>query len=135
MDSPDSAPRRSRAPRTPEQARAIALAQERRQTMLLRARRIRRSVAALAAALFSLAFLVIYVQLASGHDPALLANAKRASAAKATEDRSATAAKGEASDPSSGTSTTSSDESAESTESSTDEESSSSASAVTTSQS
>jgi hypothetical protein len=47
--------------------------------MRRRARRIRRSVAAFSATLFAVAFMVVYVQLASGHDPALLADAKRAS--------------------------------------------------------
>jgi hypothetical protein len=45
--------------------------------MRLRARRIRQTVAGLAVALFSAAFLTVYVQLASGHDPALTAAAKR----------------------------------------------------------
>jgi hypothetical protein len=66
------------------------LAGDRRDAMRLRTRRIRRSVAALAAVLFSTAFLVIYVQLASGHDPALVANAKRAAAAAADTSTSST---------------------------------------------
>jgi hypothetical protein len=53
------------------------IAQSRREAMRLRARRIRQTVAALAVALFSAAFLTVYVQLASGHDPALTAAAKR----------------------------------------------------------
>jgi hypothetical protein len=48
--------------------------------MRLRARRIRQRVAGLAVALFSAAFLTVYVQLASGHDPALTASAKRRAA-------------------------------------------------------
>jgi hypothetical protein len=68
---------------TSTQPRAARLARERRAVLRKRARRIRRTVAGLAAALFCTAFLVIYVQLASGHDPALLANAKRAASASA----------------------------------------------------
>jgi hypothetical protein len=45
--------------------------------MRLRARRIRRVVAGLAVTLFATAFLIVYVQLASGHDPALVANAAK----------------------------------------------------------
>jgi hypothetical protein len=42
--------------------------------------------------LFSTAFLVIYVQLASGHDPALVANARRTAAtSKVTANTSASA--------------------------------------------
>jgi hypothetical protein len=48
--------------------------------MRRRTRRIRRSVAAFSATLFAVAFMVVYVQLASGHDPALVADAKRARA-------------------------------------------------------
>src|SRR4051794_26306339 len=54
-----------------EQLNARALAKGRRAAMLRRARRIRRAVVGLVAALFSAAFLAVYVQLASGHDPAL----------------------------------------------------------------
>jgi hypothetical protein len=46
--------------------------------MRRRTRRIRRSVATFSATLFAVAFMVVYVQLASGHDPALVADAKRA---------------------------------------------------------
>jgi hypothetical protein len=53
------------------------LADSRRQAMRLRARRIRQGVAGLALALFSAAFLTVYVQLASGHDPALVAATNR----------------------------------------------------------
>ena len=52
----------------------------RRALLLRRPRRIRRSVALFAAALFSAAFLMVYVQLALGHDPGLVADARRASA-------------------------------------------------------
>jgi hypothetical protein len=48
--------------------------------MRRRTRRIRRSVAGFSATLFAVAFMVLYVQLASGHDPALVADAKRARA-------------------------------------------------------
>jgi hypothetical protein len=149
MSLPDSTRRGPRAARAPDRGRAIELARERREAIRLRARRIRRSVAALTATLFSVAFLVIYVQLASGHDPALLANAKRASTATTANHSSATTAERENSDSSSDTSRTSTgsassttsstpstgEESTESTESSASEESSSGSSAVTTSQS
>ena len=42
-----------------------------------RTRRLRRTVAVLAIAVFMTAWLVIYVQLASGHDPALTASTKK----------------------------------------------------------
>jgi hypothetical protein len=58
----------------PEQLDARTLARSRRDALRRRARRIRRSVAATAAALFSALFLVVYPQLASGHDPALSAS-------------------------------------------------------------
>jgi hypothetical protein len=62
---------------TTEQLQAKALARGRREAMRLRARRIRRAVMGLAMALFASAFLIVYVQLASGHDPALVANAAK----------------------------------------------------------
>jgi hypothetical protein len=65
---------------TDEQPNAKALADDSRRALLRRVRRIRRLVALLAAALFCAAFLMVYVQLASGHDPALVADARRASA-------------------------------------------------------
>src|SRR5271166_4837728 len=86
-----TAPRSSA--RTPEQLNAVALAKSRRATMLRRARRIRRSVATFAAALFCSAFLVIYAQLASGNDPALVADAQRARAAALTASIKSTSAK------------------------------------------
>ncbi|HEX3518610.1 MAG TPA: hypothetical protein VHT29_06210 [Solirubrobacteraceae bacterium] len=61
----------------PQQLDPTALARSRREGMLLRTRKIRRSVAGLALGLFTAAFLAVYVQLASGHDPALTANAER----------------------------------------------------------
>jgi hypothetical protein len=59
---------------------ARAIAQGHRDAIRRRSRRIRRSVAGLAVALFAVAFLVVYVQLASGHDPALVANAEKRAA-------------------------------------------------------
>ena len=132
-----------RAPgRTAEQHRAKALAQDRRDAMRLRARRIRRAVAGLTAALFASAFLIVYVQLASGHDPALVANAAKRRATSA----SATGAKASAGESSTSTGTSESstarEDSTGTSESSTgsesssgSEQSSSGASAVTTSQS
>jgi hypothetical protein len=80
MDARETNSSRHSSSRAPKQLRAKALVRGRRAAMRRRARRIRRSVATFAAALFSTAFLVIYVQLASGHDLALAANAKRARA-------------------------------------------------------
>jgi hypothetical protein len=157
MDSPESTPRR-RPTRAGEKERAMAIAQERRQAILVRARRIRRSVAALTATLFSVAFLVIYVQLASGHDPALVANAKRAATEKAdiasssgksgSDSGTSTTSTGTTSSSTPTTSTESDETSSSGNESASGEESSSSgsssgaseepsssASAVTTSQS
>jgi type IV secretory pathway TrbL component len=57
-----------------------AQAQQRLGAMRARAGRIRHAIAALAAVLFVCAFLVIYVNLVSGHDPALAAAAKRKAA-------------------------------------------------------
>jgi hypothetical protein len=71
-------PRRSSGP-GPAQLGGRALARQKLIAMRRRARRIRRLVAGLAAATFTAAFLAVYVQLASGHDPALSAAAKRSS--------------------------------------------------------
>ncbi len=133
MDSHEHSSRHTPATSTstPQQLRAKALAEDRRAAMRRRTRRIRRSVAGLAAMLFSSAFLVIYVQLASGHDPALAANAKR-------ETRSATSTQSRTTTAAAQTSTASESAGSESTggsSSSSGAESSSGASAVTTSQS
>jgi hypothetical protein len=64
---------------------AKALARARREALRAHTLRIRRSVAALAVAMFVLAFAAVYVQLASGHDPALLAAARRRAAASSAE--------------------------------------------------
>jgi hypothetical protein len=60
---------------TPDQAKRVA--RRRKAALRERARRIRVTVASLSATLFVTAFLVVYVQLASGHDPALSADSKR----------------------------------------------------------
>ncbi len=79
--SPDApTPGRSAPDASGARQQARALAESRRVAMRARARRIRRSVACLALALFAAAFLGVYVQLASGHDPALVAAARRAAA-------------------------------------------------------
>ena len=71
---------------------ARELARAKRDALARRARRIRRSVAAATVAMFVAVFLVVYVQLASGHDPALVANAeKRAAAASRTASKRAAA--------------------------------------------
>lgn len=62
---------------TTEQLDPKALAASRREAMRRRTFRIRRSVTGLALALFTAAFVGIYVQLASGNDPALTSAAKR----------------------------------------------------------
>ena len=74
------------SPREREAARlrTAALARRHRDALHRRARRIRRSVAGLAMTLFMCAFLVVYVQLASGHDPALVAAARRGSEESST---------------------------------------------------
>jgi hypothetical protein len=71
----------SSEPRAAEQLDARALARTRLEAMRRRTRHIRRSVAALALALFVASFAIVYVQLASGHDPALVANARKRAAA------------------------------------------------------
>ncbi len=81
-------PNQATAPQPPNSPRekldARVLARTRREAMRSRARRIRRSIAGGAAALFTAAFLAVYVQLASGHDPALSANAARRTTVAAT---------------------------------------------------
>ncbi|HEY3829654.1 MAG TPA: hypothetical protein VGL57_10710 [Solirubrobacteraceae bacterium] len=74
--------------RARSEARARALAKH----VALRrgAKRIRKSVAGLALALFIAAFAGIYVQLASGHDPALAVSAQRRGAVRVTSGTSGT---------------------------------------------
>src|SRR5437764_11443508 len=55
----------------PQRLDARTLARAKREALRRRTRRIRRSVLGVAAVAFVTAFLIIYVQLASGHDPAL----------------------------------------------------------------
>jgi hypothetical protein len=114
-----------------DDARARALSH--RDAIRRRARRIRRSVAALAVTLFAVAFLVVYVQLASGHDPALVVNAeKRAAALGSTGNSTSESSASTGTSESSASSTGTSEASGESSASGGGE---SSASAVTTSQS
>jgi uncharacterized membrane protein YgcG len=116
---------------------ARTLAQSKREAMHRRARQIRRSVAALAVALFTAAFLAVYVQLASGNDPTL---SKRPTSATTASKHLAAATKpteakaGAETEVASGSSGTSSGE-ASTGSSSAGGESSQSATAVTTSQS
>ena len=77
----------------PNQLDPKTLARIRRDAMRQRARRIRRSVAGLTLALFTAAFVGIYVQLASGHDPAL---SKRQTTTSTTADESSTSSGEEA---------------------------------------
>jgi hypothetical protein len=93
----------ARAPVRRDARDARALAQGHREAIRRRTRRIRRSVAALAVTLFAVAFLVVYVQLASGHDPALVANAeKRAASAGSVGSETSSSATSEAFGESSG---------------------------------
>lgn len=122
MDSHNQASSERSPSYSREQLSASGLARSRRAAIRRRARRIRRVVASFAAALFSTVFLVVYVQLASGHDPAL---SKKRAAATAVVSTAPTAAN---------TSTSKSTESS-TTAPSTSTESTKTASAVTTSQS
>ena len=115
-------PRRRPGP-GPGQLDRRTLARQKLIAMRRRARRIRRLVAGLAAATFTAAFLAVYVQLASGHDPALSTAAKRSTTSATQQTR------GESSSSSSG-----SGESSTSSPSGSGE-SSSGPSAVTTAQS
>jgi cytoskeletal protein RodZ len=144
MDQQRTAPPRRPSGYTAEQLNARALARARRDAMLRRARRIRRSVVGLAAALFSAAFLVVYVQLASGHDPALssknstqASTSATAAGSKSSSTSAGTESSTSSSSPSSSgeSSTSSSSSGEESSATSSEEESSNGASAVTTSQS
>jgi hypothetical protein len=129
----------TRSPRTTEQLDARSLARRHRAALRQRTLRIRRSVAGLALALFAAAFLIVYVQLASGHDPALVANAARRAEANpgAASDSSTTSTNSESSTSGESTTSSSSSGSETSSEASSPEsgESSAGASAVTTSQS
>ncbi len=129
---------------SPQYARALA--RERRSELRRRAWRIRRSVGAFALALFSAAFLAIYIQLASGHDPALAsrraASVSTQASKAAAQARTAEAAGGSASAAesteagSSGSAgSSSSSESTEAGSSGSSSAGESGASAVTTSQS
>jgi cytoskeletal protein RodZ len=72
-----------------------------------RARRIRRTVVAFSVVIFVALFSTIYVQLASGHDPALSASSKTVAAAKKTtpskEASASTTSAGNGSTPATGT--------------------------------
>lgn len=122
---------------------AKALARARSEALRVRTRRIRRSVAGLAVTLFVLVFAVVYVQLASGHDPALVANARRrAASAQGTSAATRTSSSSGAAEAASGGEATGTTESTTDSEATTSGESSSSSgeessspSAVTTSQS
>jgi hypothetical protein len=130
-----------------EQMRARAIGAARREAMRRRAVRIRKSVAAAATALFVAAFLGVYVQLASGHDPALNAAGKHSattsistgatSSAKSAESAESSGS-GESSSASSGEASASESgggEASSSSSPSSSEAESTSPSSVTTSQS
>lgn len=129
---PDDA---STPPRPSPEAGALegkALANAKREQRNRRTKRIRRTVATSTAGLFVAAFLGISVQLASGHDPALLASAAKRSAVLTANSSSAAKAKAEGESGSSGESESSSGEESSSSSSESEE---SSPSSVTTSQS
>jgi hypothetical protein len=67
-----------------KQLQGKAIARARLEAMQARARRIRRYVTGTACGLFIAAFLGVYVQLASGHDPALVAATKRSGSVSLT---------------------------------------------------
>ncbi len=119
----------------PDQLDPKTLARIRRDSMHLRARRIRRSVTGLALALFTAAFVGIYVQLASGHDPALGKRQTTTSTTAAKSDTESSTTSGETAAGES--SSTGSEEETASGESSSagSEETTESPSAVTTRQS
>ena len=130
---------------TTEQLDPKALAASRREAMRRRAFRIRRSVTGLALALFTAAFVGIYVQLASGNDPALTSAAKRhatttstsaaSTATSGSESSSGSTSSGEASGEGGESSSSTGEESSSESTSAGTEASSESPSAVTTSQS
>jgi hypothetical protein len=125
---------------TAEQLRARALARSRRTAIRLRARRIRRLVAGLAVTLFATAFLIVYVQLASGHDPALVANAAKRHATSVSASQSSAGDASESTSDELGATEEATGAASETSSSTGDpssaaRESSSGASAVTTSQS
>lgn len=125
-------------PPAPEGLSARTLAASRREAMRGRARRIRRSVLGLSLGIFTAAFMAVYVQLASGHDPALTAAARaRAAATSSSQTASTSASTSSGSSEGTGASTSSESSESGSTESGSTESGSteSSPSAVTTSQS
>jgi hypothetical protein len=89
---PDTPPRPSAGDRALE---GRALANAKREQMRLRASRIRRTIATAAAGLFAAAFIGVYVQLASGHDPALVASAAKRSSTSALAATSAASTESE----------------------------------------
>ena len=82
------------APGVPRPSREEARRLGRARTLArrARARRIRRGVVGLTLALFIAAWVTIFAQLASGHDPALGAAARRATTAPATTGSSGSSA-------------------------------------------
>jgi hypothetical protein len=117
----------------PDQLDPKTLARIRRDAMRLRARRIRRSVTGLALALFTAAFVGIYVQLAAGHDPALSKRQTTTTTAAKSEAESSTSSGETASSESS--SSGSEETSGSETSATGSEEATESPSAVTTRQS
>ena len=113
-----------------------ALANAKREQMRRRAGRIRRTIATAAAGLFAAAFLGVYVQLASGHDPALVAAAAKRSSTSALARTSTAGSSTAGSSASEAAASEAGEESSSSpTEEGTAESEESSPSSVTTSQS
>ena len=140
MQANHNPPPRRRSGQGPGQLDGRALARQKLAAMRRRARRIRRLVAGLAVATFTAAFLAVYVQLASGHDPALSAAAKRSSTSAAHQSGAAHQSSNTARESSGSSASESSGSSASGGESSASSssgsgESSSAPSAVTTAQS
>ena len=127
---------------TDKQLQGKAIARARLEAMQRRARRIRRYVSGTACALFVAAFLGVYVQLASGNDPALLAASKHTgtsttalTASTTTSSAAKTAAAKVSAGQSSSTEAESSTSESKASNSGEEEASTESLSSVTTSQS
>lgn len=99
---------------------ARELARAKRDALARRARRIRTWVAAATVSMFLAAFLVVYVQMASGHDPALAASAERRSSGASGSTSSSGSSSGEGSETESGVEEASGSSAAESGSSSTE---------------
>ena len=116
---------------TPEQLNARALVSKRRAAMRRRTRRIRQIVALTATTMFLGASGLIGVQLASGHDPALVADAKKAAVTTAAKTLVASTTTGTSKAAASKTATAETEKSAASTTSASTKEAATSSKATT----